>query len=97
MKMTKLVKTSIDQYRLTDDILLPVKVFAKELGLSPNTLCKAMRSGDLKGIRVGQGGRGTHRQYNNETTRRWVKEWRKNIKHYRKGKTIKVISERIAA
>jgi len=95
--MTKLVKTSIDQYRLTDDILLPVKVFAKELGLSPNTLCKAMRSGDLKGIRVGQGGRGTHRQYNNETTRRWVKEWRKNIKHYRKGKTIKVISERIAA
>lgn len=95
--MTKLVKTSIDQYRLTDDMLLPVKVFAKELGLSPNTLCKAMRSGDLKGIRVGQGGRGTHRQYNNETTRRWVKEWRKNIKHYRKGKTIKVISERIAA
>ena len=95
--MTKLVKTSIDQYRLTDDMLLPVKVFAKELGLSPNTLCKAMRSGDLKGIRVGQGGRGTHRQYNNETTRRWVKEWRKNIKHYRKGKTITVISERIAA
>ena len=95
--MTKLVKTSIDQYRLTDDMLLPVKVFANELGLSPNTLCKAMRSGDLKGIRVGQGGRGTHRQYNNETTRRWVKEWRKNIKHYRKGKTIKVISERIAA
>ena len=97
MKMTKLVKTSIDQYRLTDDMLLPVKVFAKELGLSPNTLCKAIRSGDLKGIRVGQGGKGTLRQFNNETTRRWVEEWRENTRSYNRKKTITVISERIAA
>jgi len=101
MKMTKLVKTSIDQYHLTDDILLPIKVHAVELGLHPATLCMAMLSGKLQGIRVGQGGKGTHRQYNNETSRRWVKEWRENTRTYRKKqkkeKAITVTSERIAA
>jgi hypothetical protein len=43
----------------------------------------AAKEGKLENVTsVGQGGWGGKRQYNNETTRRAVKKWRKGVRKY---------------
>ena len=79
-----LVQVEETQYGLRDDMIMTAKEVGILLGLNRHTVCKAMRSGKLKGTLVGQGGNGKKRIYNNETTWSYVIEWRSNMEKVRK-------------
>ena len=53
-----LVQVEETQYGLRDDMIMTAKEVGILLGLKTNTVCKAIRSGKLKGTGVGQGGYG---------------------------------------
>jgi hypothetical protein len=79
-----LVQVEETQYGFRDDMSMTAKEVSILLGLKTNTVCKAIRSGELKGTCVGQGGYGKKRLYNDETTWSYVVEWRSNMKKVRK-------------
>jgi len=86
-----LVQVEETQYGLRDDMIMTAKEVGILLGLKTNTVCKAIRSGELKGTRVGQGGYGKKRLYNDETTWSYVVEWRSNMKKVCKPSDIAII------
>jgi hypothetical protein len=79
-----LMQVEETQYGLRNDMIITAKQVSILLGLNRHTVCKAMRSGKLKGTLVGQGGNGRNRIYNNETTWGYVIEWRSNMEKVRK-------------
>ena len=86
-----LVQVEETQYGLRDDMIMTAKEVGILLGLKTNTVCKAIRSGKLKGTRVGQGGYGKKRLYNDETTWSYVVEWRSNMEKVCKPSDIAII------
>ena len=80
--MPNLAQVNAKQYGYRDDMPMTSKQVSIILGLSRKTVSNAMSSGKLKGICVGQGGYPEKRNYNNETTWSYVKEWRAKVKPY---------------
>ena len=77
--MPNLAQVDAKQYGYRDDMPMTSKQVSIILGLSINTVTNAMGLGKLEGTRVGQGGYPKKRNYNNETTWGYVKEWRKEM------------------
>mgnify|MGYP003139102868 FL=1 len=77
--MPNLAQVDAKQYGYRDDMPMTSKQVSIILGLRRKSVTNAIGSGKLEGTRVGQGGYPKKRNYNNETTWGYVKEWRKEM------------------
>ena len=87
-----LVQTDSKQYILKDDMPITFTQAATMSGVSVTVVHMAAREGKLEDVTfVGQGGWGGKRQYNNETTPRAVKKWRKGVRKYTRKPVAKAV------
>tara|TARA_B100001123_G_C15291678_1_gene1017690 strand:+ start:1742 stop:2041 length:300 start_codon:yes stop_codon:yes gene_type:complete len=87
-----LVQTDSKQFGLKDDMRITFTDVAYKLGVSVQVVHRAAKEGKLENVTfVGQGGWSEDTLYNNETTMRAVKKWRKGVRKYTRKPVAKAV------